>query len=205
MTTEKHDDLFWQAYRYSAGELDDRESQAFEDSLEEDPAACEALVQVVRLSEDIQAVFSSQPEADQLQQAQNAETLAAAGIEPTAVSLAAASESPNAVSRLGRRIGLTVTAATVLAAAVFLFNPNHSRDSEVAVDDGQRSQQLIRIWVDPDAAWQQVPESAVAEADMEPLESAELESDVPEWLLVAVQTERAGADIAPDDDEILEN
>ena len=44
-------DLFWQAYRFHAGEMTPTEADVFEQRLAEDLAACEALSKAVRVSE----------------------------------------------------------------------------------------------------------------------------------------------------------
>lgn len=56
-----NDELLWTAYQYSAGELSDEAAQSFEERLGNDPVACEALAEAVKLGEAVRAAVDLRP------------------------------------------------------------------------------------------------------------------------------------------------
>lgn len=61
-----NDDLLWTAYQYSAGELSDEAARLFEELLSNDPIACEALAEAVKLGQTVRAAIDLQPVAPPL-------------------------------------------------------------------------------------------------------------------------------------------
>lgn len=62
MTASPHDheDLAWQAYRYTTGELSSAEQHSFEELLADDETACAELVKAVQLQELVRAACSQE-------------------------------------------------------------------------------------------------------------------------------------------------
>lgn len=58
-----NDELLWTAYQYSAGELSDEAARLFEELLSNDPIACEALAEAVKLGQTVRAAIDLQPVA----------------------------------------------------------------------------------------------------------------------------------------------
>jgi len=179
--------LSWLAFRYVSDEMSDAEVVEFESRLNPDSpafelAACEAVARAVQLNDVVAA--ASEPVSSPAPQTTFEET----GRRDVAA----------------RRVSLFAASITVLVVGWALTLPSPKPPAEVADSPAPQpleteSGELVQIWAD--SGDEQL--SVIEEVQMPPADDLPeyFSTDVPEWLLAAVQTR----DASPASPEVLEN
>jgi hypothetical protein len=194
------DELKWLALRYIAGEMTGPETSEFEQRLAVDQAACDAVAGSVQATLTIQAAFESTGLSAGDRPAGQVEIPSDRAPWPQAVTPA----------RHIRWLSVATTAATVI---VVLFTVGvRARRADIPVSQPDRSRELAVVWVETGEVFREIPAREVpaahndgqilsADVPEDQVPPVDLE-DVPEWLLVALQTQRGQAG---DVDNVLEN
>lgn len=183
--------LVWLAFRYVSGEMDDHEHADFESRLDPESslfelAACEAVARAVRLHDVItDAVSAGSVEPSHTDR-------------PTAVVLPVSGSDEQTVDQLwrrdvlARRISLLTSVAGMAAVGWLLTASGPDVLNEVADRRSQSAQahvdeaaELVHFWADTKSdlmpLTDELPLAAADSPDM-------LSTDVPDWLLAAVQS-----------------
>lgn len=178
------DELLWTAYQYSIGELSDEAGRLFEERLGNDPIACEALAEAVKLGQTVRAAIDLRP-------------------------VATAQSAPARVSPAGRSAAaawIMVATAACVALVVgwqkFQAAGEHA-PREVAEAQAESDSRLLAA-LGPEHSWD-APSLLVDElttgdeVDTEDHELAVQAADdmnvtAPDWLLAAVVESSAGRD-----------
>lgn len=192
--TPQPGELNWLAVRYISGELTDAESASFEQRLGRDEVACDAVSTAVRMAFAVRAVFESEP-ASQRNPAPDTRPRTAA-------------QSP---AKAARWISLSTAAVAVILvlSVANLLEPDSVRMSNI---ESERNRELAVLWTQSgdvlsgegvvgESATTGTDDAFVAELAEDGLAPVDL-VDVPEWLLVALETQRRQAG---GENEILEN
>jgi len=202
MSRNVSDELFWKAYRYAVGELTDEESREFENILESNLMAQEALAETVGMQAMVKAACELEPTVD------NAPVVVQGSDWPI---------SPRLLDTCRRSHWQTAAAWTMLGAAACLaimFAVDSPRGSNIdgsapiaasqveadarllaalRIDDGEFDEEASRL-VPQLAAHSDTHEFDAADLDADELPVNEMVGDVvaPDWLLAAV-AESTGA------------
>ena len=202
MSRDVSDELFWQAYRYAVGEFTDEESREFENFLESNLLAQEALAETVGIQAMVKAACELAP---------------AVGSAPVGVQGSNLPNSPPLFHTVRRSHWQPAAAWTMLGAAACLAimfavdSPRRSNIDEPApiaasqfeadarllaalrIDDGEFDEEASRL-VPPLAAHSETHEFDSADFNADELPGDETAGDViaPDWLLAAV-AESTGA------------
>lgn len=175
-------DLDWQAFRYVSGEMDQEELALFEERLAEDCHACEAVSTAFLLGDVIVDAFASDPVS-------------------TVVSTDRVTKNrPRAAAWISVAVALIA-----VSAAMFLPLRNDVPDESVAANaSAEHAREMVRLWTDSsvDAIADGSEQTAIEPELPELIE--ELQTNVPDWLLVAVEIENGESGIL-DEPEVLEN
>jgi hypothetical protein len=186
--SEQNDEpLSWLAFRYVSDEMSDAEVVEFESRLNPDSptfelAACEAVARAVQLNDAVAA--ASEPVSRPAPQSDREET--------------------SSRDLTARRVSLMAASITVLAVGWALTLPTQHQPVEVVDSPAPQpleteSGELVQIWADSGDELL----SVIEEVQMPPADDLPeyFSTDVPEWLLAAVQSR----DASSADPEVLEN
>lgn len=186
-------DLHWLALSYVAGEMSETEAAAFELRLAEDSLACEAVSAAVTTSLAVRAAFEAEAGTETPSAARNARQ------NPELRWRGVASRS----SRSARWMSLgSAAVAVVVALSIARF-----QESDVTTVNADQQRQLAVLWTQ---AGEVLPEAGLGSAmkidsvteEVRPVTDDRVPAvdlvDVPEWLLVALESQKTNH-------EILEN
>lgn len=193
--------LSWQAFLYVSGEMTDSELAAFEDQLNPDsenwnPVACEAVAESVHLSDTLVRAFD----------------VSSAPVSNASLTVR---EQHTASSRSRSALWVSLLAPVVAVLAVGWIFVSLNSDSTIdvadqrsaptsadAVNESHGDGEIVRLWVESDSSLDlgtDEPQLLTA-ADVPDT----LVADVPDWLMIAVQSQQQTADGLPEQ-EVLEN
>ena len=178
-TSDRLEELDWLAFQYVADELDGVERAAFELRLEEDTAACEAVVSAMKLAQAVDHSFGTELRKD--------------GTTPEAVDreIRPASQSPATANHSSFSRTAALSIAATVAAAIFgwwLIN-------QPAANSIDNHGTVAIAWADSgeDTNWDSSADTIVADdlqsVGYESIQDAEddlLRDSDDEWLLVAL-------------------
>lgn len=190
---KQSDELSWQAMRYVSGEMSESEAATFEELLSSDEAACEAVSRAVQLSFVVRDAFETEP-AKTVELPEKPETVASKV-------LAVRSLPPMAA----RWMSLATAIAAVAAVLMVASSVENGTEVAVVTNSGTEASELVDLWTQAaDVLPQETPaattgDERIVQTDESPIDAVDL-VDVPDWLLVALETQQRG-----DEDEILEN
>lgn len=202
--TTPQSELQWLALQYVSGEMTEAQAALFEDQLAEDEAACAAVASAVQTSLTIRQAFETRIEAES-----RLETASPTPPADTGVTLPARSRTTT--SRGARWLSLVASAAAVIV----VLGVTHNREPEtVSTNETLANVQKLAIaWTqsaevlpgvpveNPAVEYRITVDSQMAERMDVPLPPVDL-VDVPEWLLVGLESQKSQAGTS---DEILEN
>lgn len=164
-------ELDWLAFQYVAGELSPAEAVAFEERLACDRHACEALA---RMMQTVDALAVAVPARTSLRPRTVLQPRTATPLEPVR-------GVPSSPVRVRALVGL-ITAACVMAVAVFVSQPAPLSRNVETVSRGDRASEIVSLWADT---------AGEADAENERLDRAILGEDsdlsVPGWMISAVE------------------
>lgn len=195
--TPPSDDLSWLALRYIGGEMIEAETVAFEERLCSDEAACEAVAVAVQASFAVRAAFDSETPGGTF----------SPSTETQAVSV------QNVTTRKPARSARWLSLAVSALALLLVLSVANFQVPETSSSDADRDRELAVLWTEAGLATEpdemELPaivenenEEASAELGEDRLSPVDLVAGVPEWMLVALESQGVEAG---DDDEILEN
>lgn len=183
------DELLWTAYQYSVGELADEAGRLFEERLGNDPIACEALAEAVKLGQTVRAAIDLRP-------------VASAQLAPTPIAPARGSPAGRSAAAVWIMVATAACVALVVGWQKFQTAGEHA-PREVAEAQAESDSRLLAA-LGPEHSWD-APSLLVDElttgdeVDTEDHDLAVQAADdmnvtAPDWLLAAVVESSAGRD-----------
>lgn len=186
--SEAENESFWLAFRYVSGEMSAFESAAFEEQLADDSRLCEAVSRAVLLCDDLAAGIESACDSSLADGSAEAE-------------VADTQRRNIPAGRRARRIAVLTAASAVAATSALVFSHLQNSPELSRNEQAVEALQLVSGWASSDRQIDSV--SVLADArDSLPGDLADdlSETDVPDWLLFAVQ-----ASLHDGNDEVVEN